>query len=425
VLRGLIDRAKDAASAWLDEVRPLRSPRLSAPLPLVVPPRAHRPAGRPVRVLLQVEHFDRGGMEGVVLELARRLPQAAFEVQILTLGRRGAAADVAAQWGVPVATLSEGSGRDAAYRRLIEGRFDVVNAHASVYGAEAAAAAGAAFVQTVHGCYVWADDAQAEQMRAADRHTTAYLCVSSAVADYTTARFGVPREKLRVCRNGVDVEAWRSAPAGAREALRRQFGFAADDVVVLVSGAITTIKGQLPLVRALRRAVEAAPRLRLLLAGGLDDGRYVRRVRAAAHEARLAEKVVFAGHVADARGVYHAADAFAQPSFAEGWSLALAEAAAAGLPLVATDVGAATEIVPAAGGRLVRLPFDPLQYENRSLATLARRPHADFEAQLADALVWAANAGRRTGPGEDLRSGIDIGPAIEGYGRALAEIAGG
>jgi glycosyltransferase involved in cell wall biosynthesis len=154
--------------------------------------------------------------------------------------------------------------------------------------------------------------------------------------------------KLRVIRNGVDAELFRPPPE--RDVLRRRLGFAADDLLVGTTGRLEEVKNQQLLIEAAARLVPKYPRLRIVLVG--DGGR-----RAALEELRgrlgLERRVVFAGACDDVPAWLGVLDVFALPSHAEGTSVALLEAMAVGLPVVATRVGGSPDLVEdGACGRL-------------------------------------------------------------------------
>ncbi|MDW8345220.1 MAG: glycosyltransferase, partial [Verrucomicrobiae bacterium] len=111
----------------------------------------------------------------------------------------------------------------------------------------------------------------------------------------------------------------------------------------------------------LLRAVALVPPAALWLVG---YGSEEESLRDLARQLGLIDRVVFWGQRADIPDLLQAADVFALSSLSEGLSMALIEAAACGLPIVATDVGGNREIVqPPHAGRLVP-PQDP-----RALAT--------------------------------------------------------
>jgi len=141
-------------------------------------------------------------------------------------------------------------------------------------------------------------------------------------------------------------------------------------------------------LRALRSSLPAA-RLLLVGSGPLEDG-----LRARALADGLIPAVVFAGAVpyAEMPGFYAAADAFAFPSITETQGLVLAEAFAAGLPVVAIDnpqtrdvfgTHLAGEIVADAGEMTAAL---------RSLLTDAERRHAAVAHARAAAAAFDARA---------------------------------
>src|SRR5262249_50773029 len=84
---------------------------------------------------------------------------------------------------------------------------------------------------------------------------------------------------------------------------------------------------------------------------------------------------------------YWMADAFVMPSYWEGWSLALTEAAYSGLPIVATDVGGARELLAEVPGRLVKPPYDSIgDLNSRTIGRVVHGQDAPFIARLAEAM---------------------------------------
>jgi phosphatidyl-myo-inositol dimannoside synthase len=174
----------------------------------------------------------------------------------------------------------------------------------------------------------------------------------TTISRYTRGRvaaaFG-PRAALEVVPSGVDAERFRPDPA-ARAELRRRYGLGAAPVVGCVSRLVPR-KGQDALVRALPRVRAAVPDARLLLVG---DGPYRDRLRRLVAAVGVAEHVVFTGAVpaAELPAHHNVADVFALPCRTrgggldvEGLGIALLEAAATGLPVVAGHSGGAPETV--------------------------------------------------------------------------------
>lgn len=152
---------------------------------------------------------------------------------------------------------------------------------------------------------------------------------------------GVPAERVKVLRNGVDLRLFRPVD---REATRRDLGFRRS--TLLSVGNLVPLKGHDLTIRALA----ALPDCDLVIAGSGPghDG-----LVALARDAGVADRVRFVGVVPqeELRRYYGAADALVLASSREGWANVLLEAMACGTPVIATDVGGSAEVVasPAAG----------------------------------------------------------------------------
>jgi glycosyltransferase involved in cell wall biosynthesis len=163
------------------------------------------------------------------------------------------------------------------------------------------------------------------------------VAVSRAVADSHLAAGMVNRATLTVLPNGVDVDHWRPDEQ-ARLALRRELGLA-DEFLWLAVGRLETVKDY-PTLLAAMAAADAAAQLVIAGCGPLLGSLQELSIRLG-----LLERVRFLGFVPDPRRWFQAADGFVLASRLEGLPMALLEAAACGLPAVATDVPGTREAV--------------------------------------------------------------------------------
>jgi glycosyltransferase involved in cell wall biosynthesis len=164
--------------------------------------------------------------------------------------------------------------------------------------------------------------------------------------------FGADCSRIVQIPLGVDVTEFEKLPE--RGSFRRQVGFRADEKVILFVGRIHALKGLdfLVEVLAVLRAVEDSWRLVIV---GVDNGALA---RLAAHigALNLKDRVTFTGPLygRDRLAVTVDADVFAiTPSNYEETSLAALEAAAAGLPVVATEQSDIPGLGAAGGGFIV------------------------------------------------------------------------
>ncbi len=143
----------------------------------------------------------------------------------------------------------------------------------------------------------------------------------------------------------LSLPAVRHIPLGVD--LRRWPFSAHKDVppTILNVGSLEPVKGQDILLRALPRVLGEMPAVRCLIVGG---GREQGKLEALAQELGLSGKVKFAGEVPhqEMPAIYAAASLFVQASWHEAQGMALLEAAACGLPLTGTRVGAITNFIP-------------------------------------------------------------------------------
>ena len=204
------------------------------------------------------------------------------------------------------------------------------------------------------------------------------VCVSSAMREGYVRRFcPASYDRSSVVHNGVDVaHLVATADATDAAAVRAEFGFDAGDRVVGVIGRLIPQKGHAAFFDALAARAHELRTLRvrvLVVGGGVLYDALTAQVRAVA----LDDLVRFAGPRDDVARVLAALDLVAMPSVWEGLPIALLEALAVGVPVVATDVGGIREVVDAGVGRLV--PSDASAVVD-GIVHLLRRPPAELRS---------------------------------------------
>src|SRR6478736_3117230 len=241
-------------------------------------------------------------------------------------------------------------------RLFLDLRPDVVHTHnpkPGVYGRLAARAARVpAVVNTVHGLYALPDDPWAKRTivytleRVAARVSDAEL-VQNPEDVPTLRRLGVPAAKLTVLGNGVDLTRFRPnrLDAATRRATRAEWGADDDTVVVGTVGRLVWEKGYRELFAAARSLAGHEPRIRFVVVGGLDAAK---ADQLSADDLAAVERdadLVSLGHRDDVDDLYGAMDLFVLASYREGFPRAAMEAAATGLPIVATDIRGCRQVV--------------------------------------------------------------------------------
>jgi glycosyltransferase involved in cell wall biosynthesis len=150
--------------------------------------------------------------------------------------------------------------------------------------------------------------------------------------------------RISVIYNGIDLSEF---DALQRNAPPRTDGLGEDDIVIGCFGRLTPQKNQAALLHALPRVLHDVPHAKLLLVGGGEDERPLRRL---AQRLGVAVNVVWTGEVAEARPYCAWCDIIAQPSRWEGCPYSILEAMAARRAVVAAGVGGVPELLTENGG---------------------------------------------------------------------------
>jgi glycosyltransferase involved in cell wall biosynthesis len=201
---------------------------------------------------------------------------------------------------------------------------------------------------------------------AATRHV---ITTDHSTAATLASSYEVPRERIAVALPGAPWVEWAH---GSRDGVPQ----------ILAVGAIVPRKGYAVLVTALTDLADLP--WRLTIVG--DRGRSpetAAELDQLIERARLTDRISCSGAVTPERldALYRAADVFVQPSWFEGYGMALADALAYGLPVVATQTGAALKNVGSNAGRLVT-PGD-VGALARALRALIGDPHARADCAAA------------------------------------------
>lgn len=173
------------------------------------------------------------------------------------------------------------------------------------------------------------------------RHMDLVCGNSNAVVRQLSAE-GIPAERLRLIYNGVPASSLPNAEQ--RASFRHELGIGPDVFVVVVVANLIHYKGHADLISALTAIRSELPQPWLLLAAGRDDGIGASLAQSAG-DAGIGPNIRWLGSRSDVPALLAASDLAVLPSHQEGFSNAILEAMAAGLPTVVTDAGGNAEAV--------------------------------------------------------------------------------
>lgn len=304
--------------------------------------------------LAYVAHsLNPGGTERLVADMALAFA-ADHRVEVFCLDEPGTWARDVRRQGVPVHGLWRVPGFDAALPwRLARGlramRADIVHAHQCTpwfYAALARLAYPAPrLLLEEHGRFYPEVDSPRRRFvhRVVTRRLThRFVAVSQDVRARLARYEGLDAARIEVVFNGS--HAPRLLDPAERAARRAALGFGPEHIVVGTVGRFDPIKNLPMLVRGVAGAAGSVSGVRGLLVG---DGPVFGEILALVERSGLAGKVRFTGFREDARELVQCMDLFVLSSFSEGISMALLEAAAAGVPAAVTAVGGNPDVVVA------------------------------------------------------------------------------
>ena len=225
---------------------------------------------------------------------------------------------------------------------------DIVHTHnpkPGLYGRIAARLAGVpVVVNTIHGLYATEDDALGRRLavygieRFASMFSGAELLQNVEDID-VLRRLRVPERKIVLLGNGVDLERFTPPPDAESVARARQaLGIGPEKVVVGLVGRLVWQKGLRELFDAAVLVRERCPGVVVVVVGPLDDEKADSLGPDDIEAARAVGNIEFLGRRDDVETLYHGFDIFVLPSYREGFPRSAMEAAASGLPVIATDV---------------------------------------------------------------------------------------
>ncbi|WP_308467490.1 glycosyltransferase family 4 protein [Rathayibacter soli] len=217
----------------------------------------------------------------------------------------------------------------------------------------------------------------------------AVVALSTSEVETLNRVYGQVRPPVTVIPNGVDLDRYHPPTQKERTHARARFRLNDEDRVALFVGHEFDRKGLDVAISALTHA----PTVLLLVAGGNIQA--IDKARGQAESLGVSDRVMFMGPRSDLPLFFAASDLFVLPSAYEANALVVLEALAAGLPVIATRVGYAPEvIVDGLNGYLVDRDAAQLGDRFEQIAAAGRDAFASQARASAEAHGWKATAER-------------------------------
>lgn len=337
-----------------------------------------------IRLCMAVNNLDVGGLERFVISVLRNLPRERFDLSLICLSGKGklfSQVDLPASSCLvldkdPVVRGWERAKVPLLLRRIVEflrdRRVDILNVHnlaPLIYagGAARLLRSGPRVIYTEHNQIHRANALARRRFRQYARLSHTMITVSHDLERTLVDKVKVPRP-VETIHNGIDGSAYGHPSDGS---VRRELGIDRRAFVFGTAVVLSEQKGIGYLLDAAKIVLAEEPTIEFVVAG---DGPLRNDLEAKARREGLGSKVRFVGYRSDIPALIASYDVYVLPSLWEGLPLALLEALAQGLPVVASAVGGNPEVIEHGVNGLLVPPGD-----SRALAESLLRVHRDPE----------------------------------------------
>jgi glycosyltransferase involved in cell wall biosynthesis len=366
-----------------------------------------------VRVAFIASTFKTGGAENVMAELITRLSRDRFERRVFFLRNPGPVGSKLLGGGVPGEARVQKHRFDPRVlwrlRKLLREyaphiAFCLDHRNAMLWGRLSSLLAGVPRrVVASHSTGRMNGRRSFTRLdRVLMKATDSVVALSERHAGYLSTVENVDPGKLVIIENGIDVPRYEHASPESVAALRDELGISKGERVVVMVASLRPEKAHEALLEAAQALAGETPVMRFLIVG---DGPRRSHLEALRVRLALGDRVIFTGKRDDIPELLHLADVLVLPSHAavETLPLAVLEAMAAGVPVVASAVGSVPDLIedgvngrliaPASAGGLTEairsIMNDPKEAENlaaRAKTTVSSKYTADLMVAKYEAL---------------------------------------
>lgn len=301
-----------------------------------------------MRVLHVFVSLPVGGAENLLISILKELNPERYESVVCTLGEGGALAPAVRELGVPLIELKLMGHRtrsvvveSALAELMIRERIDLVHSHlyhANRHARRAAHQVGIPAVISIHNTY----NKPKLRRRLINwwlaRYAAAIIVGSEDIRRDVVRYDWVPVERVEIIPNSVNLE--RSLPVRTIAAIRAELMIPQGAYVLGTIGRLEIQKGHRVLMEVISQLHQIMPVILLLIGSGREEDALRQQVA----ELGIENNVRFLGTRSDLGDLFSVMNLFVMPSLWEGLSLAMLSAMAAGLPVVATDVGGVSAV---------------------------------------------------------------------------------
>jgi glycosyltransferase involved in cell wall biosynthesis len=314
-----------------------------------------------MRILLLANHLNTGGITTYLMTLSRGLVAAGHRVVLGTSG--GDLVSEVEALGVRHVRLNVRMKCEinpllffnlpALLKILKDEKIEVIHAQTRVtamLSAVASRISGVPYITTCHGYFT-----PHPGRRLLPLWGRRVIAISRSVVQHLVQDFGVDLNRIDLVGNGIDAEVFRPATSLERDKNRWEYGIGVEPVIGIIA-RLSDVKGHEFLIDAMEDVKAAYPEVKCLIIG---EGPMEAALKSRVRDFGLEGSVIFLPIKNKTSEMLKMFDVFVLPSMSEGLGLAVMEAMAAGLPVVATAVGGLVDLIQDGETGFLVPPKDP------------------------------------------------------------------
>jgi glycosyltransferase involved in cell wall biosynthesis len=291
-----------------------------------------------------------GGLERTVVRLAIAQKEAGDNVQIVTIWGNGPLTASLNEAGIEISCMHKKSGLDLStiknIRKILLRDVDVVHTHNLLPHYYATAASIGLKLRKISTRHDMGEHLKGKRIQLLYKlslyQTDSVVAVCEAAKRKFINNNIVPEQILSVVYNGIPPPIPRENKEQDKNSARKKLQLPLEGPIVGSIGRLNIVKGYKTLIAVFAEVIKTYPTAKLVIVG---DGPERKNLQEQINKLEIGENVILLGERNDVEEMLEQFDIFALTSLTEGFSVALVEAAWAGLPIVATDVGGNREIV--------------------------------------------------------------------------------
>jgi glycosyltransferase involved in cell wall biosynthesis len=302
------------------------------------------------KVLHLIPHFDIGGSEILVNNMAKHMNRIQMHVgSVLKGSRYDEMTKRLESNGIRYMTLNKPKNEKRLQgiiklsRYIEREEIDFIHTHCGspdFYGITAAILTNRRAFITIHNTEGYNRIVQWIYCAVVDK----FIAISDSVKTYMNKELKLPDQKIITINNGIDLEHISSVKIDI-EGKRKAFGISSKYLIVTV-GRVSEQKNHRLMIKAAEILKQQSIDVKMLIVGRYEkDDEYYRELVKLIHEKDVEDIILFVGQRDDIVEILKMADVFILPSLYEGMSLALMEAIASKIPVICTNTGTASELI--------------------------------------------------------------------------------